>query len=455
MLPTILQCTLVAKTDFLVDFSAFYCAGRVVSQGADPYAVEPLRSCEQSVTPGLRSGKNPTLVLPAPFPGYTLAALVPLSLLPFAAASALWILALLISCAVCVLAINRATGMPWQTIAAALSLSLAATSIPLGQVVPIVVAAISLSGLFALQKRWVAAAICALVSLIEPHIGIFVCAALAVWSARSRVTLAIGTILLGSVWLVALGPSRSAEFFTAVLPSHALSEAFFNEQYSLTAVLTAFGIPDQMAVRTGSIWSAFMFVFGIVVGGTLYRKSGNGVFLAWVPPVFAVFGGVFVHLTQIAVALPAAILILVSEERRRRAMALLALLLLSFPWRMSVSPAALVAPIFPIGYIAWSTFRQQARAAVVAGAIAALMMVAIDHSYLAVPARHPVAYAGTIIDARLAEAPWREYLQLHWGPTATSWLVRAPTWLALALLLSLVWSGAAGGSYRYSAARAD
>jgi hypothetical protein len=442
VLPTVVQSGLVAKTDFLVDFSAFYCAGRAVFQGADPYTVEPLRTCEQSVAPGLRNGKNPTLVLPAPLPGYALVAFVPLSVLPFAIASALWIFASLVSCTLCIYALNRVTQTPWQVIAAALSLSLAATSIPLGQVVPLVVAAISLCGLFALRQQWPAASICALASLIEPHVGLFVCAGLAVWSARSRVTLAIGGLLLAVVWLFALGPAKIVEFFAGVLPAHALSEASFNEQYSLTAVLTAFGIPDRMAVHAGSAWYAFMLVAAIFVAGMLYRKSGNGAFLAWIPPAFAVFGGVFVHLTQAAVALPAAILILSYEEHRRRTAAIVALLLIAFPWRMSVSPAALLAPLFPIGYIGWSVFRHNVKAAVVAGAVAAIMIVVIDRSYIAAGGLHQAAAAGTIIDARLAEAPWREYLQLHWAPTATSWLVRAPTWLALALLLGLVCSDA-------------
>jgi hypothetical protein len=50
--------TLIAHTDFLGDFGAFYCAARAVSHGADPYYTEPLRACEHSVVPRRNSEVN-------------------------------------------------------------------------------------------------------------------------------------------------------------------------------------------------------------------------------------------------------------------------------------------------------------------------------------------------------------------------------------------------------------
>ena len=52
------------------DFTAFYCAGKVVDAHADPYRVEPLRACERAAyeTPSAPAWE----VTPAPFPGYVL-----------------------------------------------------------------------------------------------------------------------------------------------------------------------------------------------------------------------------------------------------------------------------------------------------------------------------------------------------------------------------------------------
>jgi len=37
LLPVVVQAVVIAHTDFLGDFGAFYCAARAVSHGADPY----------------------------------------------------------------------------------------------------------------------------------------------------------------------------------------------------------------------------------------------------------------------------------------------------------------------------------------------------------------------------------------------------------------------------------
>src|SRR5579883_636545 len=74
-----LQTRVVSGTGFWMgDFRAFYCAARVAAHRADPYLTEPLRSCEVAIgtTPFFR--KNPGVTIPAPLPGYAIAALMPL-----------------------------------------------------------------------------------------------------------------------------------------------------------------------------------------------------------------------------------------------------------------------------------------------------------------------------------------------------------------------------------------
>src|SRR5215469_9327889 len=87
-----LQWGVLARTGFQAgDFRAFYCAGRLLTEGADPYRDGPLHACETANGPHLLFEKEPGVTVPAPLPGYTIAALAPLSRLPFAAATAIWI----------------------------------------------------------------------------------------------------------------------------------------------------------------------------------------------------------------------------------------------------------------------------------------------------------------------------------------------------------------------------
>jgi hypothetical protein len=132
LLPVGVQAVTIARTDFLGDFGAFYCGARAVSHGADPYYTEPLRTCEHSVVPGLIHERNTRLTIPSPLPGYTLAAFVPLSLLPFTAAAAAWLTVLLLAWLTCIATVVRFAGCSWKTVLAASSLSLGATAIPLG-----------------------------------------------------------------------------------------------------------------------------------------------------------------------------------------------------------------------------------------------------------------------------------------------------------------------------------
>jgi len=435
LLPVGVQAMMIAHTDFLGDFGAFYCAARAVSHGANPYYTEPLRSCEHSVVPGLVHEKNTKLTIPAPLPGYTLAAFVPLSVLPFAAAATVWLTMLLLAWLTCIATVVRFADSSWKTVLAASSLSLGATAIPLGQIVPVVIAAICVSACFAWKGRWRFAAVAAAVSMIEPHLGLPVCVALAIWAPQTRIALALSFGVLAVLSLLAIGPATNLEYFTSVLPAHALSEAAFNMQYSLTSVLVSLGVGDRSAVRDGSLWYFFMLVLGVVVAGILARKTGNRAFLVCAPPAFAVFGGVYVHETQIAGALPVTFLLLTYASAGRRTIAILGLLLLAVLWRMANSPAVILAPLFPIGYLAWNFWSGNLRAIALAAVATVLLFLGIDHAYLAAPAQHQSTYVGSTIDSRFPEASWSEFLRANRTPSAASWIARIPTWSGLILIL--------------------
>lgn len=67
---------------FLRDFRAFYCGGHVLMMGSDPYRVQPLLACENTVVAGSESG----VAIPAPLPGYALATFALFALLPYTVA---------------------------------------------------------------------------------------------------------------------------------------------------------------------------------------------------------------------------------------------------------------------------------------------------------------------------------------------------------------------------------
>lgn len=433
-----LQTVAVARTGFLMgDFRAFYCAARVASNGADPYHVEPLRSCETSLGDPAFFERNRGVVIPAPLPGYVLAALVPLALLPFAVAAALWATILLLAWIVCIATLSRFANVSWKIALAVFSLSLGVLSLPFGEVVPVALACICLCAYFAKCERWLAAALSAAGAMIEPHLGLPVCVALAAWSPATRLPLGLALGVLGAASLAFLGPATNLEYFVSVLPAHALSEIGRDTQYSLTAVLYGVGASQVVALRVGTLWYLAMLATGATAGGLLARKTKNGAFLICVPPAFAVFGGTFIHATQIAAALPVATLLVTYAKKEGRTLAIVALLALAVPWQWLVSPAILMAPLFPSAYLAWHFWGKNLRAIL----FAALATAALSALLIAVPrpTSRDIAHPATpVIDVRLAESAWSTFTQVSSTNAATAWVSRIPTWAGLALLLSLL-----------------
>ncbi|MGB6953399.1 MAG: hypothetical protein WBE15_15780, partial [Candidatus Cybelea sp.] len=127
------QTSIVTRTGFFAgDFRAFYCAARVASQGADPYQTQPLGGCERSVGSDAFFRKNPGVTIPAPLPGYAIAALIPLAQLPYAIAVACWLGLLLLAWLACVLTLARFARVQWETALGAFALSLGTLSLPFG-----------------------------------------------------------------------------------------------------------------------------------------------------------------------------------------------------------------------------------------------------------------------------------------------------------------------------------
>lgn len=441
------QTYIVARTGFLVgDFRAFYCAARVASYGNDPYHTQPLGACESGIGPKLFFHKNPGVTIPAPLPPYAITVLAPLARLPFAVAAIIWVLLLLLAWIAGVAALSRFARVPWEFALAALGLCLGALSLPFGEVVPIAVGCTCVAGYFAWRGRWRAAAIAAALTMIEPHLGMPACLALFIFAPKTRVALIACAAVLGAVGFFALGPAVNVEYFTAVLPAHALSELTRDTQYSLSAVLAAFGIAPSLALRLGMLWYVAMVAAGIIAGGKMARQTGNAAWIACAPPAFAVFGGTFIHITQIAAAVPAALLLALSAPARYRVWTGVALLALIVPWGWVVSPALIVAPLVPVAFVAAQLWKDNAKAVLAAGCIGAMLVFGLQHLYtIATPHFGAMTHAFSIA-SNLPEASWSAYSQRSSGGSLAAWAVRIPTWAALGILLGSIVRCAGFGS---------
>jgi hypothetical protein len=438
LLPVFVQGAIVAHVGFAQgDFRAFYCAARVASHGADPYQAAPLQACEASAGQRLFYGKMHPVTVPAPLPGYVIAAVLPFALLPFGVASVLWVLLLFFAWATCIATIVRFAGITWQTTLAVTSLSLGVSSIPFGEVLPLSLASICAAGYFAHQRRWRAAGVAGTLAMLEPHIGLPVCIALAVWAPATRFTLAAGFAVLAAISLLALGPHANVEYFLRVLPAHALSEAARDTQYSLTSVLVSFGSGDVAAIRAGFIWYAAMVAIGTIAAGMLAKQTRNRAFLACAPPAFAVLGGTFIHITQLAAALPATLLLIRYLQGRVRTIAVVALLLLSVPWSMSSSPSVALASVFPIAYLAWVYSRGNVRATTLAGVAAGMLIISINAAYVMQYSAHALVSMNAAIDPKLAESSWSSFSSESSSHDLASWIARPPTWIGLILILAI------------------
>jgi hypothetical protein len=433
------QTSVVARSGFFLgDFRAFYCAARVASQGANPYRTEPLGSCERTIVSPDFYRKNPGVTIPAPLPGYAIAALIPFSLLPFGLAATFWVTLLLLAWLACIATLSRFAGVSWEMSLAVFALSLGALSLPFGEVVPLAVGCICVAGYAAWRGRWRLAAIFSAGAMIEPHLGLPACLALAVWAPATRWLLALCFVALAALSFGALGASINLEYFSSVLPAHALSEVTRDTQYSLSAILAAIGMAPGAALRAGALWYVAMLAGGIFAAGKLAKATRNAAFIVCVPPAFAVLGGSFIHITQIAAAVPAATLLACCAQGRYRNAATVALLLLVVPWGWVVSPALIVAPIVPVAYLAWRFWEKNATVVLLSALAAAALVFGLQHLYTLSGLHFGVHGVAPAIDPRLPEASWSGYSRQGSAGSLAAWAVRVPTWAGLAMLVFML-----------------
>jgi hypothetical protein len=409
------------------DFQAFWCGANALIAHANPYLNQPMHGCEVAHTHALFA-LYPNVTVPAPLPPYALALFVPLGLLPYSVARGIWWLILVAATFAAGRGIHKVTGMPQITAYAASALAIAGPAIVQGGLSPLPIALTILAAWALVRERWTLAAVLLGVGMAEPHMVLPACVAVFLFVPQMRWRLAIAGFCAAALALLAVGPHASLWYLTTVLPAHALSEVDNLGQDSLTVVLYHLGVAASTAVRVASLQYFLLAIAGVWAAGRLFKERGEIAWLILVPAAFAVIGGPFIHLEEVAMAIPLACMILM---RRATLPAAVIVLMLAIPfeavinWALLGAPAALVCGWFMARSKAYPPLLLSARLPLIAIVGIAIMWGAI---YL-----HGIAAAGGVTDPlgglhiltvapnALASVTWTAFNSLSTSLPGTWW----------------------------------
>ncbi|HEY1868279.1 MAG TPA: hypothetical protein VGG70_08255, partial [Candidatus Cybelea sp.] len=315
----------------LYDFADFYCAGAVLDAGADPYRYEPLHRCEHVVSTNPVFRADRLRIVPAPLPPYDFPPFMLAARLGYTQARALDAAAIVVTVLLAMWGLALVAA-PFDVSALALVLPAGYVLLNAGQVVPFALLALIFCGVALARGRPSLAGILAALSAIEPHLGLPVCAALLFCVPRARLGLLAAAAALASLGALLVGLSGFAEFATRVLPAQAASEAAYVYQYSLTHLLQTFGVPAAPALFLGELSYAVMLVVGVALGRRVAQRLGRPELLAYVPAACSIVAGPYVHMVDLAFAIPAATVLTAASRGTPRTLAIVALCLLAVPW---------------------------------------------------------------------------------------------------------------------------
>jgi hypothetical protein len=304
-------------TNVATDFKAFYCAGATVNAGGNPYLVAPFQRCGTPAGSALPTFLH-TGVYAAPLPPYDVAAFRLIALLPFYVAALVWLVLSFAVLSLAVVLVARMSGIAPLGVFAALAMTTYLTNLAWGQIVPMVVGALTIAA-FALRSRnHVLAGAACIITLLEPHIGFAVCLAVFLWAPKTRWTIAIGCALFGALSIATVGVSTVVDYFRIVLPLQAIAEAPATYQYSLTWLMYILGASEALAVKIGSVSYVFAAALALWLARAVSRHLKAPEFIAFVPAGVVVFGGPFVHTTQTSISILLGLMLigLVSERAK-------------------------------------------------------------------------------------------------------------------------------------------
>lgn len=416
-----------------VDFVPFYCAGQGVAAGADPYREMPLNACEHAITSGGLYATRTSV--PAPLPPYAFIPYALLSRLPFEPAylvfTCLSVAALAQGCRL----LGRLTSTGLTLIVSAVA-STALDNIRKGQPVPIIFLAIVGTGWALAHGRDRLGALLAAGTMIEPHIGIALCAALFLWRPKTRLVLLGSGVAFIALSLAAVPLHVAVSYVTDVLPLHAASEATWVTQLSLVSPLVLFGVPVRTALELAMIQYLVCTCAGIYVAGKVAKNAGAEEALAFVPPLFAMLGGTYLHGNLLLLAIPAALLMV---RRTGSAAVFIALAAVAISWLSVSEPVQFVVAVITSVTIIFA-YRPKLLWAVSAAVVVG--MVGIIHgSVQGAPRRASTPMR--VVPSAYAERSWAEFVHdVNPPPQAqvVALMMKLPTWAGLLFLSGLAGS---------------
>ncbi|HEX4014255.1 MAG TPA: hypothetical protein VHX17_10275 [Candidatus Cybelea sp.] len=423
----------------LYDFADFYCAGSALDQHADPYRYEPLHRCEHIVnrTPAYRSDAR--RVVPAPLPPYDLPAFAALSRLPFERARTLAAIAIVLAVAGSIAGL-AALGIPLDVAALALFFPAGYLLLDAGQIVPFALAALVFCGLALARGRDAVAGVLGALVLIEPHLGVPVFVALLFLAPRARAGATIAGLLMLAIGVFSVGLGGIAEYVLGVLPAQASAETGYVYQYSLTYLLTRAGMPAVPALAVGQISYVAMLAIGVWLGGRTAASLNRRELVAFLPAACSIVGGTYVHMIDVSLAMPAALVLAVSLRGRAQLIASLTVAVLAVPWILVwIGKKLFLATLFVV-----AALLVRCKAAPLAAAVAFAVVALVIYGFeLHPPPPFPAAAAAiAFAPSDLAQKAWAAYVTAIGNPTPGWLLIKLPTWGALLALVCLAWSAA-------------
>ena len=405
----------------LVDFKAFWCAGSVLMHGGDPYASAPMVRCEYADA-AFRPYHSALVAIPAPLPGYALLPFAALAHLPYAVAAVLWLAALVAATVCCIVLCAKLSGRSALLCAAVFLLPAVTLWLPVGETVPIALAGALLAA-YALRIGRPVLMLAGLALLaLEPHLALGVWIAAALYDRRNLLPVAGLAAVLLALWTIGAHDSPLV-YLGTILPLHAYAELPRDNQYSLSWIVYALGTPQHAALTAGTASYALFTAAGVYLGRLLARGTRNPFPLIAVVLFAEVFGGTFIHDTQTAVAIPAALIL--SDT---------ALMCLAVPWLLvSKEPLILPAAIANCAIVACNLRIPKATPLMIwcCSTILIIAFFVLRLHHMAPPAPLAFPFAGSA----LASGPWGAYVWSHYADfSVMSWAVKLPTWIGLSLL---------------------
>jgi hypothetical protein len=302
-----------------------------------------------------------------------------------------------------------------------------------GQVVPFALVALVFCGLALARRRDGIAGLLAAATLIEPHLGLPVCVALLVWAPRARISLLASGLALTGIAALTVGPAGIFEYAMRVIPAQAAAETGYVYQYGFTYLLHAFGVPASPALLLGDLSYGAMLLLAVWLSRRLTATLGHRELLAFLPAAGSLIGGPYVHMVDLALAVPAALVLATNLQGRSRNLAAIALVLLAVPWiDVWITKKLFLATLFVVGAM---LLRLRVGAAISAGTFAVVAVVI--YLFELWP---PAALAATTVESfapnDLAQEAWGAYVS-RLGNANALWLaIKVPTWLALGGVLA-------------------